>query len=253
MVKLTHGQDQLVYALSLLRSDAQLWYTQLTCYEADSAPQDWDDLKEQLRKEFVPINAVIQARDKLAVLTQKDSVANYINDFRRLKLQIRDLSQGDALDRFVRGLVKHIRVAVRSRFPSTLSEAESLALAIEAAALDDEAVIPVTTQAAQQAVQSTPNYDPMDLDSLRTVVNALADQVNSQYRDNRGRFTSGNRGNYNKARGGYSNYGSGSSGNGPRCYSCGGIGHMKRECPTHRNRVQGRGATRGGYNGSLKG
>src|SRR6478736_5760420 len=74
----------------VLRGDAQLWYSQKRMYEAEELPQDWDDLKVLLRKEFVPINSVIQARDKLASLVQGGSVTDYINEFRRLKLQIPD-------------------------------------------------------------------------------------------------------------------------------------------------------------------
>lgn len=222
LVKVTHGQDQLLYALSLLRGDAQLWFSQMKVYEAQQLPQDWSELKVLLRKEFVPINAVIQARDKLAALVQTGSVSGYINEFRRLKLQIPDLSHGDALDRFVRGLNKAIRVAVRARFPKTLSEAESLALAIEAASMEEESFAVPQQQVSQPKV----NYDPMDLDSLREMVNALAGQVRQ-----------GGSGYRRGSPGGYR----GRSGNGGlRCFACGGIGHMKRECPTFLNRSQGK-------------
>jgi hypothetical protein len=192
-----------------------------------------------LRKEFVPINAVIQARDRLASLTQKGSVTDYINEFRRLKLQIPDLSQGDALDRFVRGLVKVIRVAVRSRFPATLSEAESLALAIEAAAQEEGGYV-VPNQQVRQVTQPTVNYDPMELDSLREMVNALAGQVRYQQAGSRGRFNGPRSNSYGSSRG---NSGPNSSSNGPRCFACGGFGHIKRECPTYLNRSQGRGGS----------
>lgn len=226
LVKISNGQDQLLYALSLLRSDAQLWYSQMKAYEMEQLPQDWCDLKVLIRKEFIPINSVIQARDKLASLVQTGSVTSYINEFRRLKLQIPDLSHGDALDRFVRGLAKMIRVAVRSRFPATLSEAESLALAIEAAAQEEEGIIVPHQQQVVQ--QPKANYDPMDLDSLRDMVYALAGQVRNGYRRPNGSY----RGGQNNTR----------NGNGPRCFACGGIGHMKRECPTFLNRSQqGRG------------
>lgn len=241
LIKVDHGQDQLLYALSLLRGDAQLWYSQMKVYEAEQLPQDWSDFKVLLRKEFVPINAVIQARDKLASLVQTGSITSYINDFRRLKLQIPDLSHGDALDRFVRGLNKVIRVAVRSRFPATLSEAESLALAIEAAAQDEEGfAVP-----HQQVVQPKVNYDPMDLDSLCEMVNALAGQVRQG--NNGGYRRRNNGGGYRGAQSGGYRGGNGNSNGGPRCFACGGIGHMKRECPTFLNRSQGKGGNNAGH------
>ena len=241
LVQINHGQQQLLYATFLLRGDAQLWYSHLNTYGAEQLPQDWEEFKALLRREFVPINAVIQARDQLAVLVQKSSVAEYINTFRRLKLQIPDLSNGDALDRFVRGLKTNIRIAVRSRFPNTLLDAESLALAIEAAA-QEEGGISISSQAARQQAQPAINYDPMELDSLRDMVNALAGQVRSQQFNGRGRSNDFSRTRFTG--GGYRGNASGNSNGGARCYACGGMGHMKRECPTFLNRSQ----SRGGFN-----
>lgn len=161
LVKMNHGQDQLIYAMSLLREDAQLWLNRFPVISQGGLPaQDWGEFKVLLRQEFIPINAVIQARDQLAVLTQTGTVTEYINEFRKLQLQIPDLSLGDALDRFVRGLKRPTRIAVRTRFPKTMAEAESLSLAIEAAAFEDG--IPVPKQPAQPAV--IPNeQDPDEL------------------------------------------------------------------------------------------
>ncbi len=244
LVKIKHSQDQLLYARSLLRGDAQLWYSQMQVYEAGQLPQDWEDLKVLLRREFIPINSVIQARDRLAALIQRGPVSEYINEFRRLKLQIPDLSQGDALDRFVRGLKQAIRIAVRSRFPATLSEAESLALAFEAAAKEEGSyAVPTTTQPTQPMV----NYDPMELDSLRSMVNALTNQLRNRGNSrNRSYGTRGNNG-FNRS----NTFNGNTGGNGPRCYGCGGIGHMKRECPTYLNR-SGRGSGTRDSNSPLK-
>ena len=60
---------------------------------------------------------------------------------------------------------KVIRVAVRSRFPANLLEAESLALAIEAAA-QEEGNYTIPSQAVRSQVQPAINYDPMELDSF---------------------------------------------------------------------------------------
>jgi hypothetical protein len=84
----------------------------------------------------------------------------------------------------------------------------------------------------------------MDLDSLRDMVNALAGQVRSQQFGGRGRSEGFSRG---RSPGSYRGNVSSNAG-GPRCFACGGIGHMKRECPTFINRQQGRGGLNRGNN-----
>ncbi|KAG2196840.1 hypothetical protein INT46_005467 [Mucor plumbeus] len=133
LVKIEHPQEKLLYALSLLRKNAQLWYTQISTFDKNHTPQDWDELKTSLRAEFIPVDAVTKARDNMANLVQTSTVSKYINEFRRLLLQIPDMTEGVAQDKFIRGLTKSLRYAVRSNFPKNLVEAQRIALAIEGA------------------------------------------------------------------------------------------------------------------------
>ncbi|KAG0865855.1 hypothetical protein G6F15_012815 [Rhizopus arrhizus] len=123
--------EKFKYAITLLRGDALLWWNRVK--QGTFAPNTWVSFRSSFIKEFCPKNTEQTARDKLAVLQQHFTVSQYISEFRTLQLQIQDMSSGDALDRFVRGLQPGLRVSVRSRFPDSLESAESMALAIESA------------------------------------------------------------------------------------------------------------------------
>ncbi|KAG1533824.1 hypothetical protein G6F51_012420 [Rhizopus arrhizus] len=215
-------RERILYAVTLLRGDALIWWNQ---YKTSRIPpEDWPTFRSILENEFKPINATQAARDKMAVLTQRTNVTSYINEFRSLQLQIKDMSSGDALDRFVRGLKPQLRVMVRSRFPHSLESAESIALAIEAAMNDGEYATSYATNApvannpftrSQSTIHALPNDDPMDLDSIQHAINVLS----KAYRFNRKENNSGNRSTSRQQ---------------VRCYGCQGVGHMKNECPTWR-------------------
>lgn len=223
LVKIDNTQEKLLVGLSLLRNDAQLWYSQMSAFDSEHTPQDWDELKAALRNEFIPIDAIAKARDGMANLVQVSNVTSYINSFRRLLLQIPDMTPGVAQDKFIRGLKQPLRHAVRSHFPKSLEEAQRVALAIEGAG-EDEVVQPNRSNVPQ------PQYESMDLDAIRELVNAI-----------------------NGGRGGRRNF---NAGNKPRnnsnikCYNCQGWGHMQGECPSPRINGRGGGKRYGGSFGS---
>ncbi|CAI7896747.1 unnamed protein product [Closterium sp. NIES-54] len=61
---------------------------------------------------FEPVNAIKQARDNLAELCQHRSVAEYINRFRELVLEIPGIPAAKQMDKFKRGLKSKIRTEV---------------------------------------------------------------------------------------------------------------------------------------------
>lgn len=221
------------YAVTLFRGDALLWWNRTKLLPL--APHTWHGLREALITEFSPRNSEQAARDRLAVLYQRTTVTQYIREFRTLHLQIPGMSSGDALDRFVRGLQPHLRVAVRSRFPDTLHFAESLALAIEGATEVSHGRTNTEFDAVQQDSYAKPHLpvptavgpdDPMDLDTIRQSLNALARTIRG--RQQRGGFQRYDRG--QDQRGGFQRSNRGQM----RCFACQGYGHMRSECPTWR-------------------
>ncbi|KAG1468527.1 hypothetical protein G6F56_003781 [Rhizopus delemar] len=211
-------EEKTLYASTLLRGDAQLWWSRLKNNE--EYPANWEAFCHLFADEFKPLNSELAARDRLAALFQHGTVSRYISDFRSVQLQISDLSKGDALDKFIRGLQKPIRVAVRTRCPNTLSAAETMALAIESAT-DGFVHIPnsddfgiraqnVSQRMVSPSLQPTITDDPMDLDAIRAALNAIG-----LSRSKNSRWSAPPK-----------------EGKKVRCYGCNGYGHIKRECPT---------------------
>ncbi|CAI5950609.1 unnamed protein product [Closterium sp. NIES-65] len=71
---------------------------------------------------FEPVNSIERARDNLAELRQHRSVAEYINRFRELVLEIPDIPAAELMDKFKRGLKPKIRTEVELRGATTLDE-----------------------------------------------------------------------------------------------------------------------------------
>ncbi|EIE77983.1 hypothetical protein G6F46_012499 [Rhizopus delemar] len=214
-----NNSEKMLYTVTLLRGDAQLWWSRTKT--SPMSPKHWDAFCIAFAREFKPLNSELAARDKLAALYQHGSVSRYITESRSIQLQLDDLSKGDAQDKFVRGLKKNIRVVVRARFPSSLETAESMALAIESAA--GEMMMPYNQEQMatgnRNVMQSTipvhsDSYqdDPMDLDTIRQALNAMA-----YSRSNRRTRSSYQQGRQQV-----------------RCFGCQGYGHIKSECPTWR-------------------
>jgi hypothetical protein len=89
-------------ALSL-RETAAKWYSSM---QMSDPPQitDWESFVTKLRQQFVHMDQKWIARNTITRLTQTGNVRDYSVKFRNLLIQIPDMSQPDALDRYIRGL-----------------------------------------------------------------------------------------------------------------------------------------------------
>jgi hypothetical protein len=65
--------------------------------------ETWDDFKKELTSRFQAVNTVRAARDRLANIRQEKTVRSYVEAFQNLVMQIPDITNAEALDRFVRG------------------------------------------------------------------------------------------------------------------------------------------------------
>lgn len=70
----------------------------------DSAPEDWLQLKTELRVYFKAENSISVARDKIRNLRQTSSIAQYVQDFMTITLSIPRMSAEQAVDKFIAGL-----------------------------------------------------------------------------------------------------------------------------------------------------
>ena len=97
----------------------------------------FEDLKQAMFQRFLPPGAHILYRDRLAMLRQnKRSVELYVGEFMALRHKCDDMSDGEALDRFMRGLDFRLRRQLcmfPGGIPTTLKEARERAILLNQA------------------------------------------------------------------------------------------------------------------------
>ena len=202
--------DRVQYAINLLRGDADTWWRTREIIGHDAST--WNEFCKLVLSEFRPRNAKQTARDRLAALKQTGTVEEYVNEFRNIWLEIPMMNDDEALDRFVRGLAENVQVHVRTHYPETTADAERLAFAYEGAMSSRHDIIdkPISATRSESPRQPVRDVEYMDLDAVQTRYryNDWHPSRTFTRRDNR----------MNQEP--------------PRCYNCGGIGHLQRSCPS---------------------
>lgn len=115
------------FASMLLDGAAQLWYESRHARLDATQRRDWDSFAESIRAQFEPVNSNKTARDTLSKLVQKGPVQTYCSQFNLAFLQVTDMTEAEAIDRFVRGLKVSIQTEVDLKEPKTLEEAMRVA------------------------------------------------------------------------------------------------------------------------------
>jgi hypothetical protein len=123
-------EQRVLHATLFLRGPALDWWRY--CETSGRHIRIWAEFCRELTAQFQPINSVKRARDQLAALKQIGSVQDYIARFRSITLKIPDLSEGDKIDKFVRGLKPHVQREVELRGLDTLDSIMSTAERIDA-------------------------------------------------------------------------------------------------------------------------
>lgn len=175
------------------------------------------------------------------MLRQTGDINVYINNFLDLKLAIKDMTDVEACDKFMRGLRDGDTIAyVRQHYDGVLKTAIKAALTHDGAHhINTQPMFPSfpapqafqQQQSFQQPFQQQAVYHngptPMELDWIDR-------RQGGNYRNNNGgRNKNYNGGNFNQQRGGNS---SGNSSG--RCYFCGKTGHIKRNCRERLNEIK---------------
>ncbi|KAG1530559.1 hypothetical protein G6F51_013805 [Rhizopus arrhizus] len=136
-------------------------------------------------------------------------------------LDLPNISDDEALDRFVRGLKNDVRIHVITRDPNTLEDATRFAIAYESAQQ-------VGMVMPSRKREELPN-DPMDLSVLVQQLNALVRSGNNNISNNNNHFNNrqSDRRNFNSGR--RSNI---------ICHWCNKSGHVIAECRTRQRDIR---------------
>ena len=101
-------EDALAIAVSYLDGAAHEWWIVFSQSIEGRSISTWEGMKAALIRRFDTLNKRKIARDKLASLKQVKDVATFNEDFLRVILDIPNISMGEQLDRYTRGLKPYI-------------------------------------------------------------------------------------------------------------------------------------------------
>lgn len=117
---------KLAFAVSLLPSNALAYWQAVP-----DRPTTWEVLRDRLINHYAPSSAATAARDKLADLNQEGAVAVYTRKFMAYRLEVPDMQEAEAMDRYLRGLKPTVRMHVAFTNPATLEEMQNAAAFVD--------------------------------------------------------------------------------------------------------------------------
>ena len=168
---------RLRFAGALLKGTALDWWSSLAEPGAppagvappsspdSSKPTTFVEFVARLRGRFQPIDSAQTARVQLDDLRQgpKQSVQDYISSFRALLVRVPDMSEGDRVHRFIRGLRAQIATQLRVNGVSTLDA--SIAMAARVGSIAEYGVA-VGSGASPASAAASSHGDAMDLSNV---------------------------------------------------------------------------------------
>jgi hypothetical protein len=166
--------SQIRFGAALLKGAALDWWSSLSDAGASpdsTKPTTFANFALRLRGRFQPINSAQTARLQLDDLRQgpKQAVQDYISAFRTLIVHVPDMSEGDRVHRFLRGLRPNIATQLRVNGVSTLDA--SIAMAARVGSIVEQGATmsfgssSSSSHAAASTASSSSNHD-MDCSNI---------------------------------------------------------------------------------------
>lgn len=139
------GDDasKISYTGALLRQGPLAWYEYMVSksqkgdQEATQFLTDWSSFKAKMIKQYLPVDVVQRAKDKIADFKQKGNVARYYAAFLNLTFDIPDMTEQEMMDRYRYGLKTNIKNLLKLRAPATSFE-ELVTISHELDAIESE-------------------------------------------------------------------------------------------------------------------
>lgn len=119
--------QQVHFAAMYLTGDAKLWRRTRCTDENATKVESWEDLKRELKAQFLPTNTSWVARDSLRKLKQTGSMRDYVKEFTSLMLDVKDMSEQDKLFNFMSGLQNWAQAELNRQGVQTLPQAVAAA------------------------------------------------------------------------------------------------------------------------------
>lgn len=214
-------EQEVICAASYLEDDASIWFQgwfPKALASAGATPTrkkiyvPWDQFVEALRAAFLPPDHHRSLRQRLANLRQTGTLAEYIVEFRSIRLSL-DISEDEALDRFERGLRPYTQGQLALYAPDTVDQAIRMATKIDNA-------YQVVRQATsnRSTTQANNKYSPTTTRNTPTSTTLSVERKTSRGQDTPrlGRLTEAERERLRTAGG---------------CFKCRQIGHFSGQCP----------------------
>ncbi|XP_077217959.1 uncharacterized protein LOC143852459 [Tasmannia lanceolata] len=146
-----------------LSDDAKLWWQ--TRYEDIEAGRctinSWEDLKRELKTQFMLENVEFLARKNLRRLQQTGTIRDYVKQFSALMLDIKSMSEQNKLFQFLEGLKPWAQTELQRRGVQNLVEAMTAAEKLFDRVADD------ATNKRKETIEKPPSYTSKPSSSFR--------------------------------------------------------------------------------------
>jgi hypothetical protein len=201
--------------------DAATWWRAIV--ESGRTPATWNEFKQLLTAEYRSELRVLAARDKLANARMLQGLEQYVTYVRSLHLAIGDLSEGEKMDRFLRGLKPKLQERLRAMRPHARTFDE---LVQRALVLDD----------AERAASASTRAFPSGGNFRSYTSNPAKAQQHPRHADSDehgapmelGSMSNGNKGKFRKDERGENRQHRDIAND--RCFNCNEKGHHSKDC-----------------------